>query len=147
VARKPELSEDAVTVLALAGTAVDFAGSAEQEVERWLRTLRLYGEAGIVLQAMGVREEPIEERGTAPGAPAAAGGDGESAEGRIANVLTCATDFAVQRNAETVGTVELLLALMRVYGATFDQALELHGTSRLELLERLGIGAPVSAGE
>jgi hypothetical protein len=36
------LSEDAVTVIGLAGTAVAFATSNDEEVERWFRALGLY---------------------------------------------------------------------------------------------------------
>ena len=51
-----QLSPDAVTVLGLAGTALPFAQSVDEEVERWLRPLRLYGESGGALQALGVSE-------------------------------------------------------------------------------------------
>ena len=36
------LSQDAALVVALAGTAMPFAHSAEDEAERWLRALRLH---------------------------------------------------------------------------------------------------------
>jgi hypothetical protein len=54
------LSSDAATVLGLAGTAVAFALSIDDEVERWLRPLRLYGDSGAVLQEMGVSEARVE---------------------------------------------------------------------------------------
>ena len=53
-----------MTVLGLAGTALPFAESVDDEVERWLRPLRLYGEAGASLQALGIGEARVE--GTAP---------------------------------------------------------------------------------
>ena len=37
------LSQDAALVVALAGTAIPFAHSAEDEAERWLRAMRLHG--------------------------------------------------------------------------------------------------------
>ena len=40
------LSQDAALVVALAGTAMPFAHSAEDEAERWLRALRLHGQVG-----------------------------------------------------------------------------------------------------
>ena len=40
------LSEDAALVTALAGTAMAFSHSAEDEAERWLRALRLQGKVG-----------------------------------------------------------------------------------------------------
>src|SRR3954464_14552606 len=50
------LSQDAALVLALAGTAVPFAHSAEDEAERWLRALRMNGQVGAALQGLGVGE-------------------------------------------------------------------------------------------
>ena len=50
------LSPDAATVVAFAGSALPFADSADDEVERWLRPLRLFGEAGAVLQGLGIGE-------------------------------------------------------------------------------------------
>ena len=41
------LSQDAALVVALAGTAMPFAHSAEDEAERWLRALRLHGQVGV----------------------------------------------------------------------------------------------------
>ena len=67
------LSQDAALVVALAGTAMPFAHSAEDEAERWLRALRLHGEVGTALQGLGVGEAPLmtgseaEEGG--PGTP------------------------------------------------------------------------------
>jgi hypothetical protein len=37
-----------------------------------------------------------------------------------------------------VGTSEVLLAVMEVYGEDFDRVLRAHGTDRDEVLERLG---------
>ena len=42
--RQIPLSQDAALVVALAGTAIPFAHSAEDEAERWLRALRLHGQ-------------------------------------------------------------------------------------------------------
>ena len=53
------LSQDAALVVALAGTAMPFAHSAEDEAERWLRALRLHGQVGSALQALGVGESPL----------------------------------------------------------------------------------------
>ncbi|HEY6780716.1 MAG TPA: hypothetical protein VI111_07175, partial [Thermoleophilaceae bacterium] len=46
-------------IVALAGTAMPFAHSAEDEAERWLRALRLHGQVGSTLQALGVGEAPL----------------------------------------------------------------------------------------
>src|SRR5690606_24386934 len=53
------LSQDAALVVALAGTAMPFAHSREDEAERWLRTLRLHGTVGATLQALGVGEASL----------------------------------------------------------------------------------------
>ena len=140
------LSEDAVTVVGLAGTAVAFATSTDEEVERWFRPLRLYGEAGIVLQALGLAEEPAEETGqlrtpSEDQAPSGSSGPAD-VEARVATVLTCASEFAAQREAPAIGTVDLLLAVMRVYGQDFDRALELRGSDRVEVIECLEAAVP-----
>src|SRR5215210_7548413 len=57
--RNIPLSQDAALVTALAGTAMPFAHSAEDEAERWLRALRLHGHVGSALQALGVGEAPL----------------------------------------------------------------------------------------
>ena len=48
-----------------------------------------------------------------------------------------AGEFAASREAETVGTPDILFAVLDVYGKLFDRALYLRGTSRDELVERL----------
>jgi hypothetical protein len=132
VSTRTALSQDAATVVGLAGTALAFAGSADEEAERWLCTLRRYGEAGLLLQALGVGEKPRDD--ARPRQTEAAPGDGET---RMAAVLTCADQFGARRDVHPIGTIELLLAVMRVYGDSFDWALERRGTDRVELLERV----------
>jgi hypothetical protein len=108
-----------------------FSHSAEDEAERWLRALRLHGQVGNALQALGVGEAPLvtgsEQR---PGRPPL----GEKAV-RLATER--AAEYAMHRGAETVGTPDLLFAVMELYGRLFDRALYLRGASREELLERL----------
>ena len=124
-------SEDAATVLGLAGTAMAFAGSQEEEVDRWLRTLRLYGEAGATLRAAG-----IDDASHAP-PPSPPNGSRAARDETLASVIACAQHFARQRNAPAIGTVELLFGVMRVYGPAFDEALAAQGTDRAELVDRL----------
>ena len=57
------LAPDAEIVLGIASTAMPFARSAEEQAERWLRVLRLHGEVGIALQALGVSEESARAGG------------------------------------------------------------------------------------
>jgi hypothetical protein len=132
----PTPDTDAAMVLGMASTAMPFAASAEAEAERWLRILRLHGQAGIALQALGVSEAPLES----PSRDAAA----EQANGAPdRDVVAAVTDGAVQaasrRGARSVDTSDVLVAVMDVYGADFDRVLRVHGTDRDEVLERLGL--------
>lgn len=123
-----------MTVLGLAGTALAFAGSREEEVERWLRALSLYGATGATLRAVGVNEA------SDPGAPSYRTGTSdppEDEEDTLACVITCAEQFAAQRSAPAIGTVELVFAVMQVYGSVFDEALAVRGTDRAELIDCL----------
>ena len=133
------LSQDAALVVALAGTAIPFAHSAEDEAERWLRAMRLHGQVGSILQALGVGEAPLMT-----------GSEHEHSEGHgtpnlgpnvLEQVTECAGQFAVAREAETVGTPDILFAVLEVYDKLFDRALYLRGTSREELVERLTASA------
>ena len=130
------LSQDAALVVTLAGTAMAFSHSAEDQAERWLRALRLHGQVGSTLQALGVGEAPlmtgsepnghIEEPASLP-----LGGDA------VEEVTRRAQAMAVSRSGDTVGTADVLFAVLDIYGRLFDRALYLRGTSREELLERL----------
>jgi hypothetical protein len=142
-AKQLPLSQDAALVVALAGTAMAFAHSAEDEAERWLRALRLHGQVGSALQALGVGEAPLmtgsepngEEQGTPRVGPAI-----------VEQVASMARGLAAARGAETVGTPDLLFAVMDAYGRLFDRALYLRGSSRDELIERLsGAERPASS--
>jgi hypothetical protein len=116
----------------MASTAIPFARSREEEAERWLRILRLHGEAGAALQALGVSEAPLE----APNVheeerPVASGGD------VVARVGEVAATSAARRQAHCFTTIDVLLAVIDVYGQDFNDVLRTHGTDRAEVLERL----------
>jgi ATP-dependent Clp protease ATP-binding subunit ClpA len=130
------LSEDAALVTALAGTAMAFSHCAEDEAERWLRALRLHGQVGSALQALGVGEAPLESDAAddACEEPTSHPPLGEPALDRTVRE---AERRAVERHAEAVGTADLLLALLDVYGDPMDQALESRGATRDEVIERL----------
>jgi hypothetical protein len=136
------LSQDAALVVTLAGTAMPFAHSAADEAERWLRALRLHGQVGHVLQALGVGEAPLvteAEHERLPGDGPARGPE------NLEEVSRRATEIAAAREAETVGTQDLVYAVFDVYGGLFDRALYMRGTSRGELVERLAAaGSPQS---
>jgi hypothetical protein len=111
-----------------------FAHSAADEAERWLRALRLHGQVGSVLQALGVGEAPLvteteQERNSTDGLT--------PGPENLEEVTRRATEVAAGREAETVGTTDLLYAVFDVYGGLFDRALYMRGTSRDELVERL----------
>ena len=134
----PAPDTDAAMVLGMASTAMPFAESHEAEAERWLRILRLHGQAGVALQALGVSENPIEgphERGVGD----QAGGSHQPGGDTVAEVTAGAVRAATRRGARTVGTSDVLVAVMDVYGADFDRVLRAHGTDRGEVLERLGV--------
>jgi hypothetical protein len=128
----PSLSPDAAIVLGIASTAMPFARSAEEQAERWLRVLRLHGEAGVALTALGVGEAPLEHpeesRSTVSSAVA---GD------VVTGVADRAARIAAERGASATRTTDLLLAVMQVYGADFDRVLSSHGTDRADVLDRL----------
>src|SRR5579885_2166064 len=63
---------DAAMALGLASTAMPFAASRRAEALRWLRILRLHGEAARVLCALGVGETPMGNAGGPELAEAAA---------------------------------------------------------------------------
>ena len=133
----PIFAPDAALVLGIAATAIPFARTPEDEAERWLRLLRLHGEVGAVLQGLGVSEASLNgdaqnERAN-PLAGAARGERGDV----IALVSERAVRVAEEHGADGVGTRELLLAVLDVYGDVFEHTLRAHGTDSVEVLERL----------
>jgi len=128
------LAPDAAMVLGIASTAMPFARTREEEAERWLRLLRLHGEVGIALQALGVSEVALPR-------------DGEPVEAdparadAVAAVTAETARIAGERGGNGVGTVDVLLAVMHVYGQDFEGVLRAHGTDGDDVLERLGARA------
>jgi hypothetical protein len=131
---------DTAMVLGMASTALPFADSHEAEAERWLRILRMYGEAGSVLQSLGVSEAPLEAGEASPES------EHPGADSPHSDVIRAVTERAVgvaaQRRSQTVGAGDVLVAVMAVYGSDFDRVLRVHGTDRDEVLERLGVDLP-----
>jgi hypothetical protein len=131
---KTKFSRDAAIVLGLAGTAMGFAHSREDEAERWLRVLRINGRVGEALQALGVPEGPLMTYARpAPSPSAAPPGSGDPVDA----ICRRAVRMANARAADRVATVDVLFAVLATYGQAFDRALYVRGTSREELLERL----------
>jgi hypothetical protein len=131
------LSQDAAIVLALAETAIPFASTREDEAERWVRVLRMHGQVGGVLQAMGVGEAPLETIADVPRVRTPRRAEDDS----VRRVAQAAGRFAHGRGAKLVGTVDVLFAVLDVYGGLVDRALYVRGGTREELIERLAADA------
>jgi hypothetical protein len=134
---QPKLAPDAAMVLGIAATAIPFARTPEDEAERWLRILRLHGEVGAALQALGVSEDSL--RAGREEVDGERFFDATNPEHRdvIALVTDGALRLAAERGARGVGTIDVLMAVMQVYGTVFERALRAHGTDATEVLERL----------
>jgi hypothetical protein len=132
---KAGLSQDAAIVLALAETAIPFAISAEDEAERWVRVLRLHGQVGQALQALGVGEAPLQTIAQPHAVRVLRARP--LGEDPVADVSLAARRLASKRGARAAATVDVLFAVIGVYGKTFDRALYIRGTSVEELLTRL----------
>lgn len=133
----PALAPDTAMVLGIASTAMPFARTPEAEAERWLRILRLHGEAGTALQALGVSEGSlrVQSKGTNRARTAPANVDDRDV---VAQITQDALHIASRRGATGVATTDVLMAVMHFYGADFDRVLRAHGTDRDEVIERLG---------
>ena len=141
----PPLAPDAAMVLGIASTAMPFARTREDEAERWLRLLRLHGEAGAALQALGVSDGAIEEggKGLHPDR-APRGGETEDERDAVARIAQDAAGIARGRDARAITTADVLSAVMHFYGEDFDRVLHAHGTERSELLDLLGAARAAS---
>jgi hypothetical protein len=137
VSASPALDPDTAIVLGIASTALPFACTPEDAAERWLRVLRLHGDAGAVLQALGVSEGPLREPDEHEGGAAAAPGADDCDV--LARVIKHAVHRADRRGAAGVATSDVLMAVMDVYGTDFERVLQAHGTDRDEVIERLGV--------
>jgi ATP-dependent Clp protease ATP-binding subunit ClpA len=138
----PTVAPDAAIVLGIASTAMPFARTPEAEAERWLRILRLHGDAGAALQALGVSEGRLlaDDRDADIEHPAQGAPEPDRSD-PVEQVIDEAVEIAARRGTPCVATTDLLLAVIDVYGEDFDRVLRAHGTDREELLERL---APAS---
>jgi hypothetical protein len=137
------LSQDAAIVLALAETAIPFAVSVEDEAERWVRLLRLHGQVGLALQSLGVGEAPLSTIAQPHAVRVLRARP--LGEDPVADVTLAARRFAAKRGARAAATVDVLFAVIVVYGRTFERALYIRGTSVEELLERLPASEPKPA--
>jgi hypothetical protein len=134
---QPMLAPDAAMVLGIAATALPFARTPEEQAERWLRVLRLHGEVGAALQALGVSEIPLPTTGSNGGHSQHAPTPNEDRDA-IALVTDQAVRIADRRGAPGVVTTDILIAVMHVYGDDFERVLRAHGADPYEVLEQLG---------
>ncbi|MEA2409672.1 MAG: hypothetical protein QOC77_233 [Thermoleophilaceae bacterium] len=128
-------SQDAAIVLALAETAIPFAISPEDEAERWVRLLRLHGQVGGALQALGVGEAPLSTMAQPQAVRVLR--SRPLGQDPVADVHAAARRLAAKRGVRSAATVDVLFAVIGVYGKTFDRALYIRGTSVEELIGRL----------
>lgn len=124
-------STDAATVYGLAATALPFAQSNDEEAERWLRVLRLNGDAGAVLQSLAIGEAPLTTQKLEPA------GETAPADETLTKVAAIASEHASRRGASAVSTVDLLVAVMQHYPDAFERALNCRGSDCAELVEKL----------
>ena len=129
------LERGAAMALGIAATAMPFAGSPQEEAERWLRILRTHGDSSLILSSVGVTEGSQED--SAADSQAAAPSGEVSPHDAVARVAEEAARRAAQRGGEQATTEDLLRAVIDVYGEVFDRVLRAHGTSRAEVLALL----------
>src|ERR1700679_3055582 len=114
----PTLAPDAAIVLGFASTALPFARTPADEAERWLRILRIHGDVGLLLQALGVSDGSREAHGEEqrPAADAQPAGEEPRGEERDAVSLVAAeaARLAGEQGSATVATADVLMAVMRV---------------------------------
>jgi hypothetical protein len=128
-------------MLGIASTAMPFAESAEDQAERWLRALRNHGEAGAVLASLGLSEATLDDFDRESEDDTAGRGDPDA----VATVTKHATRIARERHAPKLGTTDVLLAVIHVYGPTFYRVLTAHGVDPAELTARMAAADPAAA--
>lgn len=133
----PPFCTDAAMALGLASTAMPFAASRRAEALRWLRILRLHGEAARVLCALGVGETPLGDAGRSDATDEPDADNERDHRDPVGAVSELSVRLARKRAATSVGTGDILLAAMRFYGPDFDRVLAAHGTDRDEVIARL----------
>jgi len=131
---------NAAMAVGLAATAMPFATSRRAEALRWLRILRLHGEAARVLCALGVGETPLPDVDPGDADELLLGGC-HAGRDPVASISELAVRVARNRGATSVGTGDILVAVMRFYGSDFDLVLAAHGTDRDEVIGRLDAAA------
>jgi hypothetical protein len=134
------LSAEAAMVVGLAFTAMPFADSPAGEAERWLRVLRLHGDAGRALTTLGIGEAPVAKGGMAA-VPDRPHNLQPAEQDVVARVAERALRSAAERGASSAGTADVLVAVMDVYGEDFERVLIAYGSNRDDVIESLSAGS------
>ena len=131
----PPLSREGAIVLGLASTVLPFSHAKEDQAARWLRLLHREGQVGSALRALGVPERPL-----GPGEPPSAE---QRTRGEDATRLVeeRAVELARVRGQRTVGTVEVLFAVLGRYGGEFTRVLYADGVTLDQLLDQMAEGS------
>ncbi len=133
-------ASDAAMVLGIASTAMPFTRTPEDEAERWLRVLRLSADVGAALQVLGVSEgRPVRDPEEG-GDRAYASASGAATHDAVEQVTEQAARIARERDSAEIGTTDVLMAVMCVYGAEFDRVLRAHDVDPDDLIELVGAG-------
>lgn len=135
------LTADAALMLGIVSTAMPFAHSAEDQAERWLRALRNHGESGALLASLGVREGALADPDSDGHRGSLAARDTDA----VASVTERARSLAAARRSPKLATIDVLRAVVEVYGATFHRVLAAHGVDPAELSARLADAEPAPA--
>lgn len=137
---RPALTQDAALCIAIVATALPFARDVSEEVDRWLRALRLHGRAGQALQALGVGERRLAA--DAPLTSAQRTGAPGLGPRVVDEVVARSVAAAKRRGGDCADTADVLEALIAIYGPAMADALEDHGSSLRELRARLARSLP-----
>jgi hypothetical protein len=124
------LCDSAKLSVGLAAVALPFARSHSEEAERWFRILRVNGVVGRAMQAIGLPEHPLIDESP----------DGAMEPRRpesVERVISEAQGRARERLAPAITTEDLLFGVRMTYGAAFEHALSIRGTTSEELLDRI----------
>lgn len=135
-----ELASDAAMVLGIASTAMPFTRTLEDEAERWLRVLRLSDDVGAALRALGVSEGRPFQDPEEGGYRAYVGAGDAPTHDAVEQVTEQAARITRERDSAEIGTIDVLMAVICVYGAEFDRVLRAHGVCRDDLIEQVGAG-------
>jgi hypothetical protein len=131
--RAVQWSGEAMAVLAMVEFTVPFAPHPAAEVDCWLRALRREGAVGRALAELGYPAGQLAPRAEPPA--------DERSMHAVERVGERAVALARHRHAESVTTVDVLFAVLAVYGRLVDRALYARHVGRKVLLDRIAGGA------